>query len=68
MQIDPAAPAVTRMMANPMAYTAFKATEPWLEEYVALDMHGAMRAAGFAGSMQRMCTSRHRTMVAIKAQ
>jgi hypothetical protein len=41
--MDPAAPAFSRIFGNVFAFTAFKSTEPWLIDYVTLDLHAAMR-------------------------
>eukprot|EP00197_Chlamydomonas_leiostraca_P009764 CAMPEP_0202867472 /NCGR_PEP_ID=MMETSP1391-20130828/9455_1 /ASSEMBLY_ACC=CAM_ASM_000867 /TAXON_ID=1034604 /ORGANISM="Chlamydomonas leiostraca, Strain SAG 11-49" /LENGTH=352 /DNA_ID=CAMNT_0049547519 /DNA_START=24 /DNA_END=1078 /DNA_ORIENTATION=- len=53
MEMNPTTPAFLRIMNNPFAYTAFKSTEPWLEEYITFDMHGAMQEIGFRGPVQR---------------
>lgn len=68
MEMDPAAPAWARAISNPFAFAGFRSTEPWLEEYMALDMPQAMRDAGFQGVVQRPCTPRHKTVVARKPQ
>jgi TRAP-type C4-dicarboxylate transport system substrate-binding protein len=67
MEMNPASPAFQRIFANPFAYTAFKSTEPWLEEYVGLDLAGALQEAGFSGVSQQENSPRHRTVVAVKA-
>lgn len=66
MEMNPASPVFSRIFSNPIVYTAFKSTEPWLQEYITLDLHGAIRAAGFRPAIQRENTPRHRTVVAIK--
>ena len=67
MEMDPASPAFARIFANPFAYTAFKSTEPWLMDYMTLDLHAALRDAGFAAPvLQASNTPRHRTVVARK--
>jgi hypothetical protein len=43
MEMDPSSAAFQRIFSNVFAYTAFKSTEPWLVEYVTLDLHGAMK-------------------------
>lgn len=45
---------------------AFKSTEPWLLEYLALNMPAAMTAAGFAPPRQLENSPRHKTVVAVK--
>mmetsp|Transcript_27277 Transcript_27277/g.73716 ORF Transcript_27277/g.73716 Transcript_27277/m.73716 type:complete len:369 (+) Transcript_27277:120-1226(+) len=66
MEMNPRSPAFGRIMGNPFAYTAFKSTEPWLQEYIALDMHAAIQEAGFGRPVEKECTPRHRTVVAVK--
>lgn len=36
-----------RITDNVVAYTAFKSTEPYLDEYLSLDLHGMLRSVGF---------------------
>ena len=55
-------------MSNPFPYCAFKSTEPWLLEYLSLDMAGALQAAGFAPPRQLENSPRHKTVVAVKPQ
>ena len=38
-EMNPVSPGFQRVFANPFAYAAFKSTEPWLLEYVSLDLH-----------------------------
>ncbi|WIA18170.1 hypothetical protein OEZ85_009645 [Tetradesmus obliquus] len=66
MEMNPNSPAFQRVFANVFAYTAFKSTEPWLMEYVTLDLHGAMREAGFEAPRQTENSPKHRTVVAAK--
>ena len=47
---------------------AFSATEPWLLEYIALDMAAEMQAAGFQRPQQLNNSPRHKTVVALKSQ
>lgn len=42
--------------------------EPWLLEYLALDMPAAMTAAGFLPPRQLENSPRHKTVVAVKPQ
>jgi len=67
MEMNPASPAFQRIFDNPFAFAAFKSTEPWLESYMAMDMHGALRDAGFVQSTQKSNTPKHRSVVALKA-
>ncbi|KXZ55370.1 hypothetical protein GPECTOR_3g499 [Gonium pectorale] len=66
MEMNPQSAVFQRIFGNPFAYTAFKSTEPWLQEYITLDMPGSMREAGFARVTQRESTPRHKTVVALK--
>ena len=66
MDMDPQAPAFRRIANNAFAYTAFKSTEPWLEEYATIDLSSSMRDAGFETPAQRSNSPRHRTLVAKK--
>lgn len=38
-----------------------------VQEYIALDMHGALKDAGFTATAQKENTPGHRTVVAVKA-
>lgn len=66
MEMNPASPVFQRIFGNPFAYTAFKSTEPWLQEYITLDMDAAIVGAGFRAPLQRDSTPRHKTVVAVK--
>lgn len=46
MEMDPNSAAFQRIFSNVFAYTAFKSTEPWLVDYVTLDLHEAMKQVG----------------------
>jgi hypothetical protein len=46
MEMDPNSAAFQRIFSNVFAYTAFKSTEPWLVDYVTLDLHDAMTQVG----------------------
>lgn len=66
MEMNPKSPAFQRIANNVMAFTAFKSTEPYLDQYTSLDLHGQIAAQGFALSDEVECSPRHRTVVAIK--
>ncbi|KAK9830049.1 hypothetical protein WJX72_009428 [[Myrmecia] bisecta] len=68
MEMNPKSAPFERMWQNPFAYAAFKSTEPWLMDYISLDLHGALREAGFTWVRQAEATPRHRTVVAVKPQ
>ncbi|KAK9917244.1 hypothetical protein WJX75_002270 [Coccomyxa subellipsoidea] len=67
MEMNPASAGFQRIFRNPFAYAAFKSTEPWLMEYISLDLPAELREAGFVSVLQAECTPRHFTMVALKA-
>ncbi len=46
--------------------TLLKSTEPYLDQYFALDLHQALRDVGFAEPSQAINTSRHRVVIAKK--
>jgi len=67
MDMDPTAPAFERIANNVFAFTAFKSTEPYLEQYASLDVQDVVRAAGFEARVETLPSSpRHRTIVARK--
>lgn len=66
MEMDPQSATFQRIISNPFVFTAFKSTEPWLQDYMALDMPQAMQDAGFRRPMQADNTPRHKTVVAVK--
>ncbi|CAL8463717.1 g3251 [Coccomyxa elongata] len=66
MEMNPASPGFQRVFRNPFAYAAFKSTEPWLMEYISLNLPAELRAAGFDTVLQAESTPRHFTMVAVK--
>ena len=66
MEMNPASQIFQKVMQNPIPYTIFKSTEPWLLEYVNLDMKAAMMDAGLMDPMQLENSPRHKSVVAIK--
>lgn len=64
--MNPASDGFQRVFRNPFAYAAFKSTEPWLMEYMSLDLPGTLHAAGFSQVLQAESTPRHWTIVATK--
>ncbi|EWM28201.1 methyltransferase type 11 [Nannochloropsis gaditana] len=66
MDMDPTAPAFQRIVKNPMLFALFKSTEPWLKEYVVLDLPSELARAGFSHMDVRGNSPRHRTVVAFK--
>jgi ubiquinone/menaquinone biosynthesis C-methylase UbiE len=66
MEMDPGSEAFRRVLSNPIPYAVFKSTEPYLTEYVGLDLAAAIVGAGFAPPAQLANSPRHRTVVALK--
>ncbi len=66
MEMDPTTPAFRRVMSNPVPYTVFKATEPYLLDYCGLDMEAELRRAGFQTVSSVSNSPRHKTVVAQK--
>lgn len=66
MEMNPASEALQRVLKNPVPYAIFKSTEPYLQEYIAMDAHAALQAAGFQRPRQLENSPRHRTIVAVK--
>ena len=66
MDMDPSAPAFQRIANNVFAFTAFKSTEPYLEQYAALNVQEVARRAGFGEVDTRSNSPRHRTITARK--
>ena len=64
--MNPVSDGFQRVFRNPFAYAAFKSTEPWLMEYMSLDLPGTLYAAGFNQVLQAESTPRHLTLVATK--
>eukprot|EP00884_Botryococcus_braunii_P000693 jgi/Botrbrau1/10624/Bobra.154_1s0014.2 len=65
-EMNPASAAIARFMKNPFAYAAFKSTEPWLVDYLTLDMDAAAQEAGFEMPLRAESTPRHVTILAKK--
>ena len=38
MEMNPESAGWQKVLSNPFAFAAFRSTEPWLEQYVVLDM------------------------------
>ena len=66
MEMNPRAPAFSKIMSNAIPYAIFKATEPHLLSYVGMDMNEAIMDAGFMMPKQLENSPRHKTVVAIK--
>jgi hypothetical protein len=66
MEMDPRLPCWQDKLANPFAFAAFKCTEPWLEEYVQLDVERSLEEAGFSKVLSKSNTPTHTTFVGTK--
>lgn len=66
MDIDPQSESFQRLASNPFAFSAFKSTEPWLAEYIALPLQAELQNIGFVDVSTRSNSPRHRTVVAWK--
>ncbi len=66
MDIDPQSQFFQEFASNPFAFTAFKSTEPYIQEYVSLDIVTLLRECGFKNVQVRSNSPRHRTIVAYK--
>jgi ubiquinone/menaquinone biosynthesis C-methylase UbiE len=66
MEMNPNSPAFQRVLSNPIPYVVFKSTEPYLSDYVELNMSGSIVEAGFEEPTQLENSPRHKTVVALK--
>ena len=55
-----------RLLGNPIAYAAFKSTEPWLLEYMSLDLGQDAQSIGFTSIAELESTPSHKTFIACK--
>ena len=65
-EMNPESKRFQRILGNPMAYVPFKATEPWLEEYIGTNLHAVLRDVGFQETKCASSTPGHSTLVAKK--
>lgn len=66
MEMDARLPCWQDKLKNPFAFAAFKCTEPWLQEYITLDVEAAFSAVGFESVLSESNTPTHTTFVGIK--
>jgi SAM-dependent methyltransferase len=66
MEMNPRAPAFQRLLANPVPMAIFASTEPYLQEYITLDVAAELEGAGFSAPRQLENSPCHRTVVAVK--
>lgn len=68
MDMNPLSPAFQNLAANPFAFAGFRSTEPYLLQYITLDLGQELLEAGFVSPEVRSNSSRHRTCVAYVAK
>ena len=66
MDIDPDSDNLRRLASNPFAFAAFRSTEPWLQQYISMDLYATLVACGFANVQMLPNSPQHRTVVAFK--
>ncbi len=66
-EMNAASPSFKVVLGNPIAYAAFKSTEPWLLEYMALDLGELAQSVGFVHVAETSSTPSHKTFIACKS-
>lgn len=66
MEMNPYSPLLQKMVNNMFAFTAFKSTEPYFDDYRTFCIEKAMEERGFEYPSQLESSPRHRTIVAHK--
>ena len=66
MDMDPQSAFFKKFASNPFAFAAFKSTEPWIQEYVRMDLVQRLKEVGFEDIQIAPNSVRHRTVVAVK--
>lgn len=66
MEMNPRSEAFQRVLRSPVPYVVFKSTEPYLLEYIGMDMAAAIEDAGLESVREVENSPRHRTVVAVK--
>lgn len=66
-EMNPLSPSFKVVLGNPIAYAAFKSTEPWLLEYMALDLAELAQSVGFVYIAETSSTPSHKTFIACKS-
>ena len=64
--MNPQSPSFQHFASNPFAFAAFKSTEPWIQEYVTMDIRQILEKVGFKNVCIKENSPRHRTVVAFK--
>ncbi|KAA8497266.1 hypothetical protein FVE85_0995 [Porphyridium purpureum] len=66
LEIDPDAPAAGRLLSNPFFRGLFRSTEPYLDDYLTLDLPRAISEAGFTFVAKHGVSPRHAAFIAYK--
>ncbi|KAL3140414.1 hypothetical protein ABBQ38_004674 [Trebouxia sp. C0009 RCD-2024] len=66
MEMNPQSPYFQRRLSNPFAYAAFRSTEPFLLDYMSLDLGQLAKSAGFSHASEMDSTPSHKTFLACK--
>lgn len=66
MEMNPYSPLVQNMVNNVFAFTAFKATEPYFDDYRTFHLESTIERRGFMFPSQTESSPHHRTLVAVK--
>lgn len=66
MEMNPYSPLLQKMVNNMVAFTAFKSTEPYFDDYRTFCIETAIEERGFEYPSQKESSPRHRTIVAHK--
>jgi len=66
MDMDPNSSIFRKIASNPFAFTAFKSTEPWIQEYISMDLVKTLERSGFSNIQVKSNSPRHRTVVGFK--
>jgi ubiquinone/menaquinone biosynthesis C-methylase UbiE len=67
MDMDPDSESFQKLASNPFAFTAFKSTEPWIQEYISMDLRKTLESSGFTNIRVKSNSPRHRTVVGFKS-
>lgn len=67
MDMDPDSESFQKIASNPFAFTAFKSTEPWIQEYISMDLRKTLESSGFTNIKVKSNSPRHRTVVGFKS-
>jgi ubiquinone/menaquinone biosynthesis C-methylase UbiE len=66
MDINPKSEFFIKFAANAFAFSAFKSTEPWISEYISMDLEATLKDIGFRQISVVPNSLRHRTVIAYK--